>query len=477
MADAAEIKAAFRYQAKLLHPDRNVSDEATQQFQRVAEAYRVLRNARTRRSYDATTIISAPGNLIDPTDQSPEPLACSRCGKVTAQPRYLIFRIIRGTLLSTRKDAVLGIFCRDCADRTAIRASTATWLCGWWSPTGPYHTVRALFANLKGGEKPRADNLWVILHQARAFLARGEADIARALAEQAEAFAGGPEERAAIAAIVRAAGGKARSSPRLKNRWRPWSYAPVVQALPLAALVVGLGVAVAAVVFRTETDSASAAIIVRPAQAGEIRHVAVDLLKVRQGPNASQPVVALVDRFATVQVMDSVAEGEWARILTANGVTGYVPARFLFGGPGNASKNRWCADQKGEPPANGEVLLRRTGGEHRLTVKNTSGHDAVVRLKTPTGRTLMAFYIDAGANVSLPAIPDGTFRAVFASGRDYSRACGIFLENMQTFIVPTAQVIQATMQAGRQQLALTLPPVGDGPGESRTLPLESFLDN
>ena len=477
LADAAEIKAAYRYQAKRLHPDRNMAEEATQQFQRIVEAYRVLHNPKTRQRYDSTAVLPAPLSLIDPADKSPQPLACSRCGKVTAQPRYLIFRIIRSTLLSAAKEVVRGIFCRECADRTAIRASTITWLCGWWSLTGPYHTLRALLSNLKGGEKPRTDNLWVILHQARAFLARGDRDIARALAEQAEEFARDANERATITTVIRAAGNRAQGAPRLRNRWRPWSYAPVVQALPLAALGLGLLVGTAAVAFRTETDSASAAITVHPAQAGEIRHVAVDLLKVRQGPNAAQPVVALIDRFATVQVMDSVAEGEWARILTANGVTGYVPARFLFAGAGAAPKNRWCSDQRGEAPANGEVLLRRTGGEHRLAVKNATGRDVVVRLKTPTGRTLMAFYLDADANVSLPAIPDGTFRAVFASGRDYSRACGIFLEEMQTFIVPTAQVFQANLQTGRHQLALTLPPVGDGPGQSRALPLESFLDN
>ena len=54
-------------------------------------------------------------------------------------------------------------------------------------------------SNLRGGEMPMADNLWVILHQARAFLARGDNDIARALAEQAQSFAKNAEEKARIA--------------------------------------------------------------------------------------------------------------------------------------------------------------------------------------------------------------------------------------------------------------------------------------
>ena len=122
--------------------------------------------------------------------------------------------------------------------------------------------------------------------------------------------------------------------------------------------------------------------------------------------------------------------------------------------------------------------MRRTGGEHRLAVQNATGRDVVVRLKTPNGRTLLAFFVSVNAATTINGIPDGTFRAVFATGQDYSRACGVFLDDMQAFIVPTAQVFQAGAPSGREQeLSLTLPPVGDGPGQSRPLPLESFLDN
>jgi hypothetical protein len=341
------------------------------------------------------------------------------------------------------------------------------------------HTVKALLNNLRGGDMPRADNLWVLLHQARAFLACDDRDIARALAEQAQGFAKNGEERARIAEIIRAAGKTAApAARRLKNRWRPWSYAAIMQALPLAGLSVAVVVVGAALLFRAQTESVSAMITIHPAQAGEIRHVAVDDLKVRQGPTNAQPVLALLDRFSTVQVMDSVADGEWARILTPTGVTGYVPTRFLFGGPGEESKNRWCNDQKGGPLHSGDVLMRRTGGEHRLSVQNATGRDVVVRLKTPNGPTLLAFFVSSGSDAIIDGIPDGTFRAVFASGQDYSRACALFLDGMQTFIVPTAQVFQAKIRNGRHQdPVLILPPLGEGPGQSRALPTESFLDN
>jgi hypothetical protein len=479
LADAAEIKAAYRLKAKRLHPDHNPSDEAEQDFIALTTAYQILKDAKSRLRYDATARSPGPANLIDPHDPCPRPLHCSRCGKITAQPRYIVFYRVKTFLLFCRRSTVRGIFCRDCADRTAIRASTLSWLLGWWGLAGPVHTVKALLKNLQGGEMPRADNLWVLLHQARAFLADDDKEIARALALQAQAFAKNSEERARIAEIVRAAGKTTiPATRRLKNRWRPWSYAAVMQALPLAGLSVAIVVAAAALLFHSQTESVTAMITIHPAQAGEVRHVAIDVLKVRQGPTSAQPVVALLDRFSTVQVMDSVADGEWARILTPNGVTGYVPARYLFGGPGDESKNRWCNDQKGAPLHTGDILMRRSGGEHRLSVKNNTGHDVVVRLKTQNGPTLLAFFMASGTDAVIDGIPAGTFRAAFAIGHDYSRACAVFLDNMQTFIVPTAQVFQTKNgNGGRQDAEMTLPPLGDGPGQSHALPMESFLDN
>jgi len=477
LADAAEIKAAYRYRAKILHPDYNPTDEAAEEFLKVSEAWRVLGDARRRGDYDAQARLPVPVRALDPDDPEPDPLTCSRCGKVTAQPRYIIFHRVKSFLVGCHRSVVHGIFCRDCADRTSIRASTVTWLLGWWSLTGPFHSLRALLRNMKGGERPREDNLRVLTHQARAFLARGEDEIARALAQQAKSFARSQDELEPIERIEKLAGPGAR---RLINRWRRTGYAGWAQMVPLLALVGALGVAGWVVLNLPHTDSAAADITLHPAQAGETRHVAVDVLKVRQGPSANQPVVALLDRFATVQVMDSSGGGEWARILTPNGLTGYVPSRFLFGGPGNSQKNRWCYEQKGEVPKNGDVLMRRTGGKHRLVIGNDGGDDAVVRLKTPNGRTVLAFFVEAQSEAVIEGIPDGTFRAVFATGEDYSRACGVFLNEMKSFIVPTAQVFQPRKVSGQdegQELSMLLPPVGDGPGQSHPLPLESFLDN
>ena len=476
LADASEIKAAYRYKAKLLHPDRNPSAEAEQEWLAVCRAYELLGNGEQRRYYDAQTIPPAPSGLIDPEDPAPQPLSCSRCGQVTAQPRYLIFTLVTSRLWTCRKQEIRGIFCRSCADRTAILASTANWVLGWWSLPGLYWTPRALIGNLKGGQQPPNDNLWVLLHQSRAFLARGESDIARALAEQALPFSRDDDERTRIKGLLQRAG--SRKGRRLKNRWHPCNYATLAQALPLGALLLAIATGIGVVAFRSHPDLATADITVQAAQPGEIRHVATEILKVRLGPSATQPVTALLDRFATVQVIETEPDSDWARILTENGVSGYVQSRFLFGGPGDAQKTRWCTDQKGAPPQNGDILLRRAGGNHRLLVQNDSGRDMVVRLKTQSGRTLLSFFVERAKSTAINAIPEGTYHALFASGSDYSHVCGVFLQGMTSYDIPAALplVIRAG-SADQQDLKLILPPIGSAAGQSHVVPDEKFLDD
>lgn len=184
-ASAADIKAAFRRRAMELHPDRNASPGATAAFQRLNEAYALLSDPSSRAQYD-TAEIETPSRESPAQRERPEPIACSVCGKVTAQPRYVIFMEVKSWVFMTTRTPLQGIFCSSCAEKKALRATTVTWMLGWWGiPWGPIYSVAAILRNLIGGEVPAIVNARLSLHQAWAFAVAGQHDLAAGIARDA----------------------------------------------------------------------------------------------------------------------------------------------------------------------------------------------------------------------------------------------------------------------------------------------------
>lgn len=425
-ADLAAIKAAYRARVKAVHPDRNRSAGARDEFQRLTEAYRVLRG-----------VVHGAGDDIDADEPTPSaPLCCTRCGKVTAQPRHIVFHRVKSFLLWARRMREEGIFCRDCADRAAVQASTATWAWGWWSPPGLLLSPIALLRNLMGGTRSRIQNARLLIRQSRAFLAQGEVELARGLAEQAQPFARLPRLRDQVEALLSQTA-EAAGSRRMKDRWRAPGGVFFAQLLPLLALPMVLAVfALIAFAPARQPVSASAGIVVQPPSVGDIRHVAVSELKLRQAPLAGAPVLALLDRFQSVEVVETPADSEWVKVRMPSGIAGYVQARSLYAGSGSRLKTAWCAENRGSPPQAGEVLKRRASGEQRILIHNDGRKDGVVKLKTMAGNTVLSVYVPATYHLGVGGIPEGTYRIEFATGYHFSRACGIFIEDMQAQVMP-----------------------------------------
>lgn len=232
-ADGASIKAAYRRRAMELHPDRNSSSAATSQFQRLNEAYAVLSEADSRAEYDAMSVETSEEHSAS-AFETPEPIVCSCCGKVTAQPRYVIFLKAKSFLVLTLRTMTQGIFCSPCAEKKALQASAITWTLGWWGvPWGPLYTVHALWVNMLGGKQPVLANAKLAAHQAWFFAATGRPDMARAVAMDALGLAQkiprkkkaygsfvddeGAELLANIEKLLEALGG---GGVRLRNSWR-----------------------------------------------------------------------------------------------------------------------------------------------------------------------------------------------------------------------------------------------------------------
>ncbi|MGE4279304.1 MAG: DnaJ domain-containing protein [Magnetospirillum sp.] len=456
-ADMEAIRTAYRSRIKKVHPDRNPTESAKLEFQRLVEAYKVLQDVLRRAEYDATGVHPL---TEDGEDYPSSPFACSRCGKVTAQPRYVIFHQVKSYLVWSRWIRDEGIFCRDCADIAAARASTQTWAWGWWSPMGLLLTPIALLRNLFGGTKPRHQNARLLIRQARAFLDLEETDLARGLTDQAARFARLSVHKRQVQVLRQATQDSTR---KLRGRWAPWKGGVfAAQGLPLLALPAALGLLGFGLTKPWEQPVAtSAGIAVQPALVGDIRHVAIPDLKLRQAPLDGAPVLTLLDRFTTVQILDS-PDPEWAQVRTPSGIIGWVSRRGLYAGTGARHKQDWCEANKGARPEPGEVLMRRASGEHRLMIHNEGRFDAVVKLKTTSGTTVVSYFIPATYHLAVGNIPEGTYRMEFATGTSYSRGCGLFVANMEAGLLPFTVTFR-TLAATRSASLLTLPEITVSP--------------
>lgn len=248
-ASAAEIKAAYRRKAMEYHPDRCRLPNANELFQRVEEAYRALRDPTSRSRYDASAVETpepAPS-----ASKAPEPIHCSVCGIVTAQPRYVIFYRAASFIFVSRSEPIQGIYCRNCAEKVSLKASAFTWVLGWWGfPFGPVFALHALFINMFGGKRPADVNARILGHQAWYFAAIGKIDIARTLARQALKMAlkrsrrstdDDARVRASLDALI-AALPPETSKLRLADVWPRFRRPFLIQAGVMSLAAVALGI-------------------------------------------------------------------------------------------------------------------------------------------------------------------------------------------------------------------------------------------
>ena len=424
------IKAAYRRLAKELHPDRNSNPDAAERFRRVTEAYDALNDPVSRNEYDASQYKVVAAEKSTPK-RSLEPICCSRCGKVTAQPRALVFFYAIGAVLVSFRTPVQGIFCSVCARRAALKSSLISAVAGWWAvPWGPIFTVGSILKNAMGGQSSPGVDENLAWFNTLAFMSKGNLALSYALARNLRSSKN--KEIAGNSAdlmdyLIRH--GVSSSLPDLKN---PWNFRTrdfflhlgLLGAMPLLASLLLFG---AAQFNQSHLFSTSPPVFAGKANSHPTIPKVADV----------SPAVPQVAKIPTLPRCDwSVHSGD---VLEQH------------------------------------TVMRDSG--HVLTIENGSSGDAIIKVRDAYSRRLQfSFFVRANSSASYPNIADGTYLIQYAIGTELGADCKSFIqpsalgqfseETLETSFTPTEIV--------HQQLSFTLYPVPNGNVRPQALDLSAF---
>jgi hypothetical protein len=423
-ASADEIKAAYRKLAKQLHPDINQDTTAKARFQAVSEAYAILGDPESRNAYDALQYANANP---EPREEKIDPIRCSHCGKVTAQPRSTVFFRVTSFLLLTVRTPIQGIFCSACAKKIAFQASLVSGLFGWWCfPWGPFRTIAAICGNAGGGKYSKDVEDKLICYNAIAFLTQGKLAIAYALAQQARR-ARDTEVGLRAAKLMdhlRALGVPA-SSPELKN---PWSN-------PLLAFI----------------------------QVGLLLWV----------PGTICGVFAYHEYSRTTTTTYGAAN------FSAGNQSASKPDFSRYATPAPPPPPS-CSI----PPFNGKVLARNVTPPkdgHVLEIRNGTNGNAIVKIRDAlSGNLRVSFFVERASTASFAGLPDGVYRFQYAFGGQLSSDCRSFSHIDYAGQFPETETLMTETtrtQIITKRLSYTLYAVPGGNVRPQAIDISTFNSN
>lgn len=336
------------------------------------EAYEVLNDPEARARYD--TLEYAAEEKEDRASP-PSPIVCSDCGKVTAQPRYVVYRYVVSLFVTTIRTPIQGIFCADCGQKAALKASAITAFAGWWGiPWGPIFTVGEIFRNAFGGFEPEGSKQRLLWINALAFLGIGELRLSYALAKEARSCGNGEIAEGAQNLINFLKNQGVSEVPPLVDRWK--------MSPGRVAIHLGLLAALPLTIFLFSQSYE------KPPSPSAIWQT------------TSPPPLESSDSFG-----DATASPPLPSVPT--------PTCFVV-------------------PETGAVLENNANWVERgnaLEIKNGSGGNAIIKIKDPTsGRLLVSFFVSKNSTARFSAIPDGSYTIQYGFGEALDEACTKFVK-------------------------------------------------
>ncbi|WP_185969863.1 J domain-containing protein [Rhizobium straminoryzae] len=421
-ANSDEIRTAYRKLAKDTHPDTS-QDQNTEKFQKIAAAYEVLGNPLRRAAYDRSAYKA-------PTQETQtkviDPICCSRCGQVTAQPRHIVFFRVYSFIFMTTRNPVQGIFCASCAKKEAARSSIITLIAGWWGvPWGPLYSVGSIIGNGFGGQHKRSADEAMIWYNALAFLSHGHMQLSYALAMQSKnaldkEIAKNADE---LTRLLERSGVDPKQG-KLKNPWRT----SVLSATTYCLMAFALPGALAAALF-VDSQNGSRSTVYGGATTPYV------------SPPKTAPYQQNVQKAVTTPDVPTCAN---------------VPPNGQLLGPNRLS----------------------TADGHALEIRNGAGGNAIIKVRTEiSGAVVATFFVRSNQTARISGIPDGRYKVQYAFGSALDVSCQRFVELNGADEFPRAETLnteQTTTEIITQVLSYTLYAVPGGNIRPQSISAQDF---
>lgn len=131
-------------------------------------------------------------------------------------------------------------------------------------------------------------------------------------------------------------------------------------------------------------------------------------------------------------------------------------------------------------PHNGYIFFQNGCGGHHLVINNGRCRDAIVKLRHPSGRAVLSFYVRSGESVTIETVPEGNYQIQFALGSSYARGRGRFTGGMETLSFPNINQFKTHTQKGmvyKSAVTCTLHPVSRGNIRVKPIKEANFFRN
>jgi hypothetical protein len=135
--------------------------------------------------------------------------------------------------------------------------------------------------------------------------------------------------------------------------------------------------------------------------------------------------------FSAVQALRQSAQTGLVEVVINEAVTGFVEGKRLTRGDAETAWRAYCEYNSGPAPFDGELLGQQGQGNGAIQLENRAIQPAVVKLRDASGAVALSVFLGPGGHAELNDLPEGSFRAEFAIGEFWSRACNTFAAGMR----------------------------------------------